>query len=316
MQRRRFIQIAATAAGLSFCPNILRAHHQMKPVRWQGYTMGAVGQFTLYTEQPEKAQNILKQCFAEIQRLEKIFSLYDHQSELSRLNRDGQLLEASPELLEVLAACNKAHRLTAGLFDPTIQPLYKLYAQHFANSAELSSGPTEQSIAETLSHTGWKKLSINNHNVRFEAPQMSLTLNGIAQGYITDRISEILEAAGYTNVLVELGETRAIGSHPEHRPWQIGIQNSQRSGIQKIVELENQAVATSGSYGSQFTADGRYHHLIHPQTGHPSTNYQSLSVLAPTATEADALSTGLSFANGQEIGRILQQRRDLKIITA
>ena len=92
---------------------------------------------------------------------------------------------------------------------------------------------------------------------------MQMTLNGIAQGFITDHISNILKNAGYQHVLIELGETRAIGPHPELRPWSIGIKDAQQPAkLHEVAELDNQALATSGSYGSPFSKDGNFHHLI------------------------------------------------------
>ena len=144
---------------------------------------------------------------------------------------------------------------------------------------------------------------------------MQLTLNGIAQGFITDRISDILKQAGYQHVLVELGETRALGSHPEQRPWTIGIQNADNTAaFHDVAELDDCALATSGSYGSPFSKDGQYHHLIHPQTGRPATRWKSLSDIAPTATQADALSTGLSFASAEQIRKVEHANPELRVL--
>jgi thiamine biosynthesis lipoprotein len=145
---------------------------------------------------------------------------------------------------------------------------------------------------------------------------MQLTLNGIAQGFITDHISDILKDAGYQHVLVELGETRAIGSHPEQRPWRIGIKDANDpSTLHDLADLDNQALATSGSYGTRFSSDGNFHHLLDPYTGRPGTQWKSLSVIAPTATQADALSTGLSFASAAEIEAVQTAQPSIQVRT-
>lgn len=313
MQRRRFITILATSvAGLSLS-RVASASTSLQPVRWSGYTLGAEGRFTLYTDKRSAAQNILKHCFAEIRRLESIFSLYQHDSELSKLNRDGRLLAPSVEWDALLKAANKAYTETGGLFDPTIQPLWQAYASHFQKKPNIE--PAEDLIATAKAKTGWEHVQHDRHSIQFNRPEMQLTLNGIAQGFITDHITDILRGAGYTNVLVELGETRAIGPHPEQRPWNLGIKDANSpESVKEVVELDNQALATSGSYGSKLTDDGRYHHLIHPQTGLPNTHWKSLSVIAPTATEADALSTGLSFASEEILQLLLSKRRQLRIL--
>ncbi len=313
MQRRRFIKILATsAAGLNVA-RLACAHHSLEAVQWQGYTLGAEGSFTLYTENKAAAQAVLQRCFAEIQRLERLFSLYDHHSELSQLNRTGQLLNPTADWLPLLEAINHAHTATNGLFDPTIQPVWKAYDAHFKTNP--ASVAPELAVRSALTHTGWQHVSYDPQHIHFQRQGMQLTLNGIAQGAITDRVTELLTDAGYQHVLVELGETRAIGPHPEHRPWNIGIKDaSQPTQLKEVVELDNQALATSGGYGSPFSKDGHYHHLIHPQTGLPQTRWRSLSVIAPTATEADALSTGLSFASAETIAQMLQKRPDLQVL--
>lgn len=313
MQRRRFIKILASGAVGMNLSRMASATSSLQPVRWSGYTLGAKGSFTLYTDNPSAARAVLRTCFAEIKRLESLFSLYDHQSELCQLNRQGYLKQPSQDWLSLLSSINQAHAQTAGLFDPTIQPLWQTYSEHFRQHPN-STAIESMKIQRALAHTGWHAVNYDRREIRFDHPKMALTLNGIAQGAITDRVSELLKDAGYTNVLVELGETRAIGAHPEKRPWSIGIQDArQPDQLDQIAELDNQALATSGSYGSTFSQDGAYHHLIHPTTGLPGSTWKSLSVIAPTATEADALSTGLSFASKQAIQQLTQQRTDLTI---
>ncbi len=315
MQRRRFIKIMATSvAGLSLGQS-LRAR-SLQPVHWQGYALGAEGQFTLYTDAPARAKRVLDACFAQIRRLEALFSLYDDHSELCQLNRHGFLKNPSPDWQPLLRAIDQVHSQTGGRFDPSVQSLWQAYQAHFKAQPNSKTSPHAAELEDALALTGWQQVSHSEREIRFEQPNMSLTLNGIAQGYITDRIAEILQAAGYGQVLIELGETRALGQHPEQRPWQIGIQDAaDREQISEVVELENQALATSGGYGSPFSRDGAHHHLIHPKTGLPTTQWQSLSVIAPTATEADALSTGLSFASAEQLEAFQKANPQIRILT-
>lgn len=317
MQRRRFIKIlASSAAGLSLGQlGAANASTALQAVRWRGYTLGAEGSFTLYTEDRTSAQTVLQHCFAEIRRLESLFSLYQPNSELCQLNRTGRLDAPASEWLTLLDATEQAYALSNGHFDPTVQPFWQAYAQHFEQHPNATEGPSEAALATALVRTGWQHVSYDAGTIQFDQPNMQLTLNGIAQGFITDHISSILKNAGYQHVLVELGETRAIGPHPEQRPWSIGIKDAHNPDqIRDIAELDNQALATSGSYGSPFSTDGTFHHLIHPKSGKPSTRWKSLSVIAPSATQADALSTGLSFASATEIETIERAHSQLRII--
>ncbi|MEN8735397.1 MAG: FAD:protein FMN transferase [Lentimonas sp.] len=309
MQRRRFIQIMASSFAGASLGRTTTAAPALGAVQWNGYTLGAEGRFTLFTEDRAAAQVVLKHCFREIQRLENIFSLYDHTSELSQLNREGALAKPSADWRSILDAVTNAHATTQGLFDPTIQPLWKAYDNHFSKQSEppINFEPQHETV-------GWGFVNYSESQVHFERPNMQLTLNGIAQGFITDRVTAIIKDAGYAHVLVELGETRAIGQHPDNRAWNVGIKDATNTTqLHEVVELTDQALATSGSYGSTFSEDGKYHHLIHPKLGLSSTHWKSLSVIAPTATEADALSTGLSFANKSQITALTESRADLLV---
>ncbi len=312
MQRRRFIQILATSvAGASIGRSLSATSHPLQAVQWNGYTMGAEGRFTLYTHLPQKAQKVLKFCFQEIQRLEKRFSLYDSDSEISQLNRDGQLIKPSKEWLSILDSIASANAITGHLFDPTIQPVWKAYTGQRSKFDSINPA----AVSEALKHVGWKHVNYDSGSIQFSRANMQLTLNGIAQGFITDRITHILKDSGYTHVLVELGETRAIGNHPKQRPWNVGIKDALSPvDLHTVAELNDNALATSGGYGTPLASDGSIHHLINPLTGRSSTPWKSLSVIAPTATEADALSTGLSFANEALLQDIVETRPDIQII--
>ena len=318
MQRRRFIKIVAThAAGLSLCQlaDGLTNSQGLHPVRWQGYTLGAVGNFTLFTDAPKTAQAVLQLCFKEIRRLESLFSIFDHESELSRLNRDGSLESPSRDWHPMLKAAGRAHRITGGLFDPTVQPLWSLYSDHFRKFPNATTGPNTTTVQEALEKVGWRHLSYDSNSIHFNQAGSCLTLNGIAQGFITDRVTDILKQEGFHYALVELGETRAIGCHPEQRPWKIGIKDASKPGeLSGTAEVDNAALATSGSYGSLFSKNGNYHHLIDPLSGLPKTHWKSLSVIAPAATEADALSTGLSFADETVLQDFEQRHPSIRIL--
>lgn len=300
MNRRRFIRIAAgSLAGFGLGQTAWSASAVgLRPVRWRGYVLGAEGGFTLYTDDTDSARALIRDCLTEIRRMERLFSLYDPGSELCRLNRTGRLDRPALEWRDLLAVADRAHRVTEGLFDPTVQPLWSLYNDFFRNHPDSLTGPDDAAIERVRACTGWDGVAFEGDALTLRKPDMRLTLNGIAQGYITDHVAEILRSRGFEHVLVELGETRALGAHPGGRPWRIGLKDAQEPArLLDSVDLDNQALATSGAYGSPFSADGRIHHLIHPQSGRSDTRWKSVSVIAEAAAEADALSTGLSFAD-------------------
>ncbi|WP_020590662.1 FAD:protein FMN transferase [Kiloniella laminariae] len=294
LNRRRFLQIAATASLVSALPvSGLRAAADLH--RWHGRALGGEAEIIL-PRRPDSEKLALKLA-NEIKRLEKIFSLYDSRSEISRLNRAAEIANPSPEFYELLEQARYFSRLTDGSFDITVQPLWDLHMQ--ADRFPRSSFPRlEQSVHELVDY---QKLNLQKHRVSFAQKGMAITLNGIAQGYITDKITRMLVAEGYDNCLVNLGEIRALGQHPDQRDWSIRVA-APDPATQKLFSLSlrpGEAVATSASLGTAFH-DGTTH-LLDPTAAKRALPYLTLTVVAPDATTADALSTGFSFLSQAEI---------------
>ena len=117
------------------------------------------------------------------------------------------------------------------------------------------------------------------------------------RGYITDRVAALLQDAGMGNVLLDIGEVRALGRHPAGRPWRVGLRHAaEPETVARTLALADRAVATSAGIASPFDASGRHHHLFDPATGRPAPKTGQVSVIAPRATMADALSTALAVA--------------------
>ena len=262
---------------------------------WRGIALGARASITLCHDDPVKARKLLRRCVAEIARLENAFSLYRSGSEITRLNRQGFLQHPTPDFLHLLSAARGFGDLTDGAFDPTVQPLWTLYANHFARPGAHSGGPDGSSIDRAVTLVDFRKLAITAARVDFERRGMGITLNGIAQGYITDRVVELLRNEGLDNVLVDLGEIRGLGNHADGRPWTIGLEDpyaASRAG--ETLRIENAAVASSAGSATRFDEHGRHHHLFDPRSGTSTTRYVGVTVIAPTATTADALSTAFA----------------------
>ncbi|NUB08785.1 FAD:protein FMN transferase [Azospirillum sp. Vi22] len=294
--RRRFLGIAAVAAGLALLPGGLRAAGV--PVRtWRGVALGADSVLQLAHPDPAEADRLIALCLEEVARLERVFSLYRTDSALARLNRDGVLDAPPADLVRLLSEAAAVSRRTDGAFDPTVQPLWQLYAGHFARPGADPAGPPEAVLRAARELVDYRKLRVEPGRVAFAGRGMAVTLNGIAQGYVTDRVSERLRAEGMTDVLVDLGEIRALGHHPSGRPWSVGLADPLVDGRNAgTLEIADRAVATSGGYGTPFDPAGRFTHLFDPATGGCAREWLAVTVLAPDATTADALSTALSVA--------------------
>ena len=278
--RRRFLAISAAAM---ISPSLGSA----QPIyTWQGAALGA--RATLRLAHPD-AQAISARVAAEISRLEDIFSLYRPQSALSQLNRAGVLHTPPFELLECLSLAGAVHAASDGRFDPTIQPLWACYAEASANGAL----PEETARANAQALTGWDRVTLDAATIATQ-PDMSLTLNGIAQGYIADRVADMLSAEGLTNILIDTGEFRALGAQPDGRAWPVKL----AAGGE--VPLVARALATSAPLGTTFDESGEVGHILDPRTGRPSQAiWREITVSAKSAALADALSTAACLFEGR-----------------
>ncbi len=303
--RRRVLTMIAGATAALCIPGLARASAPRRHV-WRGTALGAEASIVLYDHDADRADRLLRACAAMLGRLEGIFSLHAADSALSRLNADGALRRAPEELVALLGHSRDLHAATRGHFDPTVQPLWSVYAAHFAASGG-PEGPPSTALDAAHRLVGLEHVALEGGAVRLKRPGMALTLNGIAQGYITDLVADRLRAAGLRHVLVDLGETRTLGPRADRGPWRVGIPDPERPfALLKTLPLSGGAVATSSGLAAPFELSGRYHHLFDPRTGRSPTRYKAVTVLAPRATIADGLSTAFASMAPAEIAPALR----------
>jgi thiamine biosynthesis lipoprotein len=296
LNRRRFIRIVAGATagcGLAGARAFAAA-----PVgaTWRGIAMGSLASIEIRHADTARSNALLAAAIEELQRLESILSLYRPQSALARLNRDGILRDPPFELVQLLDEAQRFGRLSRGRFDVTVQPLWTLYADHFSQPSCDPNGPAADLVRKATALVDYRAIAIDADQIRLERAGMQVTLNGIAQGYITDRISNLFRSEGLDHALVDLGEVYAIGARDDAAPWTAGIENPMhRERMLTDVPLMDKALATSGGYGFEFDPAGRFNHLFDPATGASPHRYASVSVIAGNATTADALATAATL---------------------
>ncbi|EKU28311.1 MULTISPECIES: FAD:protein FMN transferase [Alcaligenes] len=307
VSRRRFIGIVAATSALTCVPWAVKAMQAATtPLSsWQGVALGADAQLHIHHPDPVFAQTLIDQALSEVRRLERIFSLYEQDSALRRLNRDGYLKQAPGDLTRLLLESQRLSELTNGAFDPTVQVLWELCSQAAQRSAKTSI-PDAAEIKQALKQVGYQAIHIQDDTIQLQHPGMALTLNGIAQGYITDRITEQLKQAGLEHALVDMGEIRSLGVAPGNRPWRVGLAGDPSHTTSLLnLNVHNQAISTSSGAGTVLSRDGSITHLFNPANGQARPLYRSVSVVAGNATIADALSTAFSWMSPQEITRVL-----------
>lgn len=295
IDRRRFIRIAAVVgavaatAGLPFSFASAKIPHY----RWRGVALGAKSEIVIASEDIEIAKRMVERAVAEIRRLEKEFSLYQDGSALTRLNQDGYLAAPSMDMVRLLAAADESFTATGGAFDATVQPLWTLYSD--------GKMPSSEQVKRVRDLVGWAGVRFDQRRVTLAKKGMGLTFNGIGQGYVTDRVADLLKRMGADHVLLNLGEARAIGGRGDGTAWQVGLEDQQNpSGFDRLVGLRDMALATSA-------VTPGFSHLFDPRDPEQGPRFTRVSVLAKTATVADALSTGLCFMPEEQIERCLQK---------
>lgn len=313
--RRRFIRILAAAPGMALIPaawtngpDVAAADPAEHLHVWRGAALGADAMIQLHHPDAAAAKRLIERSLVEVARLERVFSLYDDHSSLCVLNRAGRLDGPPLELVELLGQSEQFSRMTGGAFDATVQPLWDLYAAHFTNPNADPAGPPRTAIAATLRRVGHAAVIVEADRIQYARAGMAVTLNGIAQGYITDRVVDLLRADGIDRSLIDMGETRALGGRPLGGPWVVGLEDPTAPGrVAQRITLDNRAVSTSGGYGTLLDPAGRFNHIFDPATGGTSWRYRAVSVVADTATTADALSTGFSLMPIEAIEPIVRR---------
>lgn len=214
-------------------------------------------------------------------------SIYDPDSEVARLNRDGALRRPDPHLLEVLRHARALSRLSNGAFDITVQPLWLAGRK----AADRGGIPTREEREHARALAGWQDVEANSERVVLRRPGMQVTLNGLAQGYAADLALRAVRRHGIQDALLDTGEFAPAGN-AGGRPWMLGVLDPRAaSGLAAAFAADGRCVATSGDYEAAFTADYLHHHIVDPATGRSPPELASVTVLAPSALEADGLST-------------------------
>jgi len=237
--------------------------------------------------------------------IENKMSTYRNNSELSRLNQapTEQWVKLSPELFAVLQKSLEISVLSEGAFDVTVGPLVNLWG--FGPEIKIDDLPEQQQIQKILSEkVGYQYLTLDaaTQSIKKQKPAF-IDLSGIAPGYGVDRVADLLHSYGIENYLVDIsGELRASGTKAKGQAWRVAIEkpslsvSTEHNAIEQIVELKNIGIATSGDYRNFFIIDDQlYSHTINPLTGNPvSHNLASVTVIHPSAMDADALATAFT----------------------
>jgi thiamine biosynthesis lipoprotein len=282
-----------------------------EPIHLKGQAMGTF--FTVdYVGDVEPAK-VAGRIRTALDEWDQLFNTYREDSEISRFNanKSTKLIRMTPMfLLMVFEALEMADK-TEGAFDPTIGPLLRLHG--FGPGATKPEAPrTDAQIAAAMKLCGYKQIErLPGRGLRKRIPDVELDLNAIAKGAGVDRLAAVLESdLGIQHFMINIGgEVRCRGQHPEGRPWRLGVETPGSDTPAATVDLEDEAMATSGSYRQFHSLHGKkVHHILDPRTGrNAQTNVVSVSVVASSCSVADGLATALMVVGPEGCEKILKQ---------
>ncbi|MBN2570648.1 MAG: FAD:protein FMN transferase [Ignavibacteriales bacterium] len=273
-----------------------------------------------YVPNSEKlnAEKIEKDIDSILVDVNKKMSIFDKESEISRFNqyKNTDWFNVSDDLFLVIKTALEVSKDCGGVFDITVGPLVNLWG--FGPMDKPYQVPNDEEINENRRIIGWQKLEIreNPKAIRKTIPKLYLDLAAIAKGFGVDKIAEYFESIEIKNYLVEIGgEVRTGGKNQDADNWKIGISTPDEiSKIERVIKLENIAVATSGDYWNYFEENGvRYSHTIDPSTGRPITHkLASVSVINESCMLADAYATAINVL-GPEKGFKFAEELNLSV---
>jgi thiamine biosynthesis lipoprotein len=294
--------LAACGAPATATPTLIARAHP---------TMGGEVRVTVWTADETPALAAISAVFAEFDRLDALLSVWMPQSDVVRINAaaGGAPVPVSADTLAVIRAGLEASRLTGGAFDMTFGALAEIWKFDHDQDDRV---PGDAEIAARLPRVDYRAVRVDDGGgaVALTRAGVRLHLGGIGKGYAVDRGAALLRARGLHDFMIQAGGDLYVAGQPGERPWRLGINDPRGRPDESFatIELRDRTLSTSGDYERFFIQDGeRYHHLLDPTTGRPARGCRSVSIVAPTALQADALSTGV-FILGPETGMALVER--------
>ncbi|HDG7722673.1 TPA: FAD:protein FMN transferase ApbE [Klebsiella quasipneumoniae] len=280
-----------------------------------GKTMGTFWRVSVIGVDEAKAQALRAKVQAQLDADDRLLSTWKNDSALMRFNHatDTRPWPVSEAMADIVTLSLRIGAKTHGAMDITVGPLVNLWG--FGPDKQPVATPDAQAIAAAKARTGLQHLQVINQSGRQflqkDIPDLFVDLSTVGEGYAADHLARLMEQEGISRYLVSVGGALVSrGMNGEGKPWRVAIQKptDRENAVQAIVDINGHGISTSGSYRNYYELDGkRISHVIDPQTGQPITHkLVSVTVIAPTALEADGWDTGLMVLGpekAQQVGR-------------
>ena len=266
--------------------------------------LGSPFEISVVANDSIKANEYSNLAINEVKRIENLISDWIPTTQISEINKNAGIkpIKVDEEVFDLVERAIKISKLTNGAFDISYASLDKIWK--FDGS--MKEMPTPEAIKKSVEKIGYQNIILDKENktIFLKLTGMKLGLGGIGQGYIADKVKELLHSKGCNSGLVNVsGDINTWGKQPNGELWTVGIVNPMnKNKVFATFPLDNSAVETSGSYEKFVTFNGiRYSHIIDPRTGYPATGIVSVSVFSKQTEIADALATGI-FVLGVDVG--------------
>lgn len=275
---------------------------EIKTIKRTQIMMGTVVEIQVRDTDEQNADNAITKAFKEVKRIDDLFTTYNQDSPVWKLNKStDSVITVNKEIYGLIILCDSVTKISNGCFDVSLDKL----ANVWGFSTDNPRLPENLEIDSALLLSGWNKIKLVGDNKIFKLKNVGFNFGAIAKGYAVDRAIDVLRNNGLKDALVNAGgEISVIGND-----WIVGIQHPREiNSVIKKLKLKENTVATSGDYEQYFEVDGkRYHHILDPKTGYPSTGLQSVTIINKSNAYADALATAV-FVMGKENGMKLIER--------
>lgn len=265
--------------------------------------MGSRFEVTVVAANEDQGNQFIDLAVGEIQRIEKLISSWDPNSQTSAINRNAGIkpVKVDRELFNLITRANKISTLTEGAFDISYASMDRIWKF----DGTMMDMPAKRDIQNSVEKVGYQNIVLdeNAQTAYLKKKGMKIGFGAIGKGYAADRAKKILIDQGVkAGIINASGDMNTWGKQPDGKSWMVGITNPlNKNKVFSWMPLDNQAVVTSGNYEKFVILDGeRYAHIIDPRTGMPGKSIISATIFAKQAELADALATSL-FVMGVEV---------------
>jgi len=288
------IRFCLLIIGLFFSGCSFDKLHLLKEFQETRFLMGTYVKIHCFYENRVNIDDIIEKCWNRLEDIQLLMNANSHSSDVAKINKLGHLgLKVNTDVAYLIAESLKYSQLTQGAFDITVRPLMDLWKA----SALSSQMPEQMDIDQVRNLVGYKNIEIKGDgNISMAKKGIKIDLGGIAKGYAVDEVVRILRENHIKDFLIDAGgDIYCSGLGPKRTKWKVGVFNPMvKNTFNGILSLSGMAVTTSGNY-ERFYEIGpkKYSHIINPLTGYPQETVISVTIIAPTAKEADMYSTAL-----------------------